>query len=359
MQENASDPYSLYVYSLKSPVTRERYTFRLGKFFGFLGIEGSISERCRLFVEKARDAGWLMESVMRFFQHQKERVERKEISGATVQNFLKCVKLFLEVNDIPFAWKKIKRGLPKGRRHAEDRAPSLEEIRRLIQYPDRRIRAIVLVAASSGIRIGAWDYLKWKDIQPILRNGELVAARITIYRGEEEEHFSYITPEAYAEVKSWMDYRQQSGEPIGKESWLMRDLWDTRVAEGRGLASVPKRLKSSGVKRLLERAMWAQGLRKKLEPGSKRHDFSASHSFRKYFHTMCGVAGVKPAVAELMLGHSIGLGSSYFKPIEQQMLDGYLAAVPLLTVSETEEVRRQLVQSEERHQSEIHKFMIC
>lgn len=100
MQEIKSDPYWLYVYSLKSPVTRERYTYRLGKFFCFLGIEGSIQERCNLFVEKAKDDAWLMDGTMRFFQHQKERVERKEISGATVPNFLKCIKLFLEVNDI-------------------------------------------------------------------------------------------------------------------------------------------------------------------------------------------------------------------------------------------------------------------
>jgi hypothetical protein len=284
-------------------VTRERYTYRLGKFLGFLGIEGTIQERCRLFVEKAKESVWLTDSIMRFFQFQKERVEKKEISGATVQNFLKCINLFMEVNDIPFAWKKVKRGLPRGRRFAEDRAPSIDEIRRLVQYPDRRIKAIVFVACSSGIRIGAWDYLRWGDVEPVYRNGDVVAAKLTIYRGEEEEHYSFISNEAYVELKSWMDFRAGAGEKITKDSWLMRDLWDTRVADGRGLASVPKRLKASGVKRLLERAMWTQALRKKLEPGKKRHDFSASHAFRKYFHTICQIVGVKPAVAEQLLGH--------------------------------------------------------
>ena len=49
----------------------------------------------------------------------------------------------------------------------------------------------------------------------------------------------------------------------------MRDLWDTRVAQGRGLVTKPKKLSSLGVKRLMERAIWAQGLRKKLEPGKR------------------------------------------------------------------------------------------
>jgi hypothetical protein len=63
----------------------------------------------------------------------------------------------------------------------------------------------------------------------------------------------------------------------------MRDLWDTRVAQGRGLVTKPKKLTSLGIKRLMERAIWAQGLRKKLEPGKKRHPYQANHSLRKWF----------------------------------------------------------------------------
>ena len=74
-----------------------------------------------------------------------------------------------------------------------------------------------------------------------------------------------------------MDYRQGSGEIIRDSSWVMRDLWDTRVAQGRGFVTFPKKLSSLGVKRLMERAIWAQGLRKKLEPGKKRHPYQANH----------------------------------------------------------------------------------
>jgi hypothetical protein len=64
-----------------------------------------------------------------------------------------------------------------------------------------------------------------------------------------------------------MNYREISGEQINYDSYVMRDLWDTRVAQGRGLVTKPKKLSSLGIKRLMERAIWAQGLRKKLEPG--------------------------------------------------------------------------------------------
>jgi hypothetical protein len=69
--------------------------------------------------------------------------------------------MFCEVTDIIIPWKKITRGLPRGKRYADDRAPTIEEICKIIEYPDRRIKPIVYTMTSSGIRVGAWDHLKW------------------------------------------------------------------------------------------------------------------------------------------------------------------------------------------------------
>ena len=74
---------------------------------------------------------------------QRERVEREEITSATLRNFVKAIKLFCEMCDIPIAWKKINRGLPKMRRFADDRAPTIQEIQSICHYPDRRIKGIV------------------------------------------------------------------------------------------------------------------------------------------------------------------------------------------------------------------------
>ncbi len=132
--------------------------------------------------------------------------------------------------------------------------------------------------ASSGIRLGAWDYLRVGHIRPIERDGNVVAAKIIVYAEEDEEYYSYISKEALDALQSWLRYREESGELLDDNSWLMRDLWDTRVAEGRGFVTKPKKLASSGIKRLIERAIWAQGLRKKLQNGKKRHLFQQSHA---------------------------------------------------------------------------------
>jgi hypothetical protein len=162
------------------------------------------------------------------------------------------------MNDIILSWKKISRGMERVRKAADDRAPTLEEIQRMIEYPDRRIKPIVYTMVSSGIRIGAWDYLRWKHVSPTIDNeGKVVGAKLLVYAGDPDEYYSFLTPEAYNSLKDWMDFRASYGEIITGESWVMRDIWQTtNITYGAnlGLATCPKKLKSSGIKRLLERA---------------------------------------------------------------------------------------------------------
>jgi hypothetical protein len=52
-----------------------------------------------------------------------------------------------------------------------------------VEYPDRRIKAIVHTMSSSGIRIGAWDCLKWEHTRPVEKDGKVVAAKLIVYAG--------------------------------------------------------------------------------------------------------------------------------------------------------------------------------
>ena len=128
-----------------------------------------MEERAKAFTERGKkEPNWVFLSVIRFAQAQKKRVEKGDISPATLRNYIKAVKLFCEMNDIVITRKKITRGLPKARRFADDRAPTLDEIRRIIDYPDRRIKPVFCTMTSSGMRLEAWNYLRWSHIKPIL-----------------------------------------------------------------------------------------------------------------------------------------------------------------------------------------------
>ena len=36
------DPWMLYIYSIKSPATKEKYLLRLGKFLDYIGFQGAL-----------------------------------------------------------------------------------------------------------------------------------------------------------------------------------------------------------------------------------------------------------------------------------------------------------------------------
>jgi hypothetical protein len=65
-----------------------------------------------------------------------------------------------------------------------------QEIRKLIEYPDKRIKPIVYAMVSLGICLGSWDYLQWKYIEPIAKeNGEVIAAKLRVYAGDLSNSF--------------------------------------------------------------------------------------------------------------------------------------------------------------------------
>jgi predicted nucleic acid-binding Zn ribbon protein len=72
------------------------------------------------------------------------------------------------------------------------------------------------------------------------KKGEIIAAKIVVYAGDEEEYLSLITPEAYHELEKWMNYRRESGEAINGNSWVLRNIWYTKQGFKRGFIDSPK-----------------------------------------------------------------------------------------------------------------------
>ena len=350
-------PYANFLYALKSPEVRRQYPKLLKIFLDTIKFELDKDIQNRgylLFHQSISKKKWLETQLIVFVEYQKHRVERKEIAAGTLKNYVKVIKLFCQMNEIDnlVLWKKIKIGMPKVKEQADDRAPTLDEIKKLTEYPDIRVKSIVYTMISSGIRIGAFEYLKWKHIIPIEREGKIVAAKIIVYAGEPEQYFSFITPEAYNSLKEWMDYRASYGERINGNSWLMRDIWQKthhRYSHRIGLALEPEQLKSTAIKNMISSMWQVVGVRNQLGNGQKRHEFKGVHGFRKFFETHCQLV-MNHNNIKMLMAHSLGESGNYHRPTETQLLEDYLKAVDLLTVNEEYRLSKKINELQEKNE---------
>jgi hypothetical protein len=349
----------------KSKVTRTTYPKTLKKFFEYLVRKGllqgckendDVDTQGKVFLAQARqDPEYANQKIKDYIFKNRERVEAGEITAGTLKGLFTPIKTFCDGFDDITAkvnWKRIKKGMPTVQHYSDDRAPTREEIIKICEFPDRRIKAIVYTMASSGIRIGAWETMKWKHVEPIRNDkGEIIAARLQVYAKESGNYRTFITPEAYNELQKYMDFRAMYGEEITRESWVIRNNFktsdmkrNTPAENGGGIngrAEKPRQLTVAALNRLLVRALYEQGLRESLEEGEKRHQWKAGHGYRKWFKTTAEHAGMKTLYVELLMGHTIGLEANYLRMTEQDKIDEYLKIVPALTFTENVQSLKQ------------------
>jgi hypothetical protein len=359
-REEIISPYQMFLMYIRSPKTVKEYSVKFDKFFNFLintlgeteFKTNDIETKYFILYNKAKNnMNWFNSVLHKYIQFQKNRIREENLSGATFANYFKAIKKFCYANELEVKWNRILVGAPIKNRAAKDRPPTIEEIKKILQYGDRRIKFIVLIMCSSGMRIEGFEYLRWGNILPIEKDGKIVAAKIKIYEGDPEEYDSFITPETFFAIQDWMKYRKKHGEDINENSYIVRDLWDSTSREGtaKGFATCPKKLEYKSIKSILNRALWSQGLRTKLPPGKHRHPFQEAHGFRKFFFSQCQLGGMSILDCNKLTNHSNGINDSYYKPSDEDLLRSYLTIVDRLSIDQAYKLETQLTVLEEKN----------
>ncbi len=267
----------------------------------------------------------------------------QKLSYSSLALRLAAIRKFYEMNDVMLNWKKVSNYLGENTKLFKDRAYITEEIQRLLTKADERMRVIILLLASTGMRIGAIPGLNLKHLTKV---EDYNLYQITVYENTKDEYYCFCSPECANAIDSYIAYRERCYEKIGPESPLIREQFDR---DNPDKARNPRLLSLDTLNALIRELLIVAGIRSiehltetQTTSGRLRKEVKASHGFRKFATTNMIRAKVNPEAREMLLGHSIGLSDSYYRPDANEILQEYLKAVDLLTINEENRLRRQI-----------------
>jgi len=327
--------YSNFINSIGAAATKKHYSFYLDKFKQFLKDEDG------LFPSNPKQ---IEQNVINYLSS----LRQKDLSHHYLKAALTALTHFYMINDFTLNRRKISRFAmlrsdQKVRRSKKNRNAgySTEQIHQLLDFCDERTKAIVLIYCSTGMRLAALPEIKIGDLRLIDDSFQLY--EITVYEGYREEYVTFCTPECTKAIKSYLEYRERSGEKLTDDSPLIREQFNPleplRVKHARPVSykTIQKilrdKLVQSGERTMVHTGPRSPGLGARL-----RKDIPLIHGFRKFFNTALLNADVNPITKELLMGHSVRLDDFYYdkdsKKSKQKLLDEYVKAIDNLTISE-------------------------
>jgi integrase len=252
-----------------------------------------------------------------------------QISANSIKLYLTGIKSFLNENEITLPWKKIDKHCPEDASN-DYRSYTRQEISKLLSIADLRDRCIILLMASSGIRVGAIPILTIKSLKPLDQGLGL----LTVY-GD-----SLVTPECMSTIDAYFEERRKRGEKLSERSPLIRDkysIYSTRINN-------PKPPKAESINAQIRKLIRKAGLPfEELQP---------DHAARKFFNTTLRNCSVDREFKELMMGHTNKLDDIYYdednEESRKKIILEYMKAVDALTINDEFRLRKQITEQEEK-----------
>jgi integrase len=339
--------YRIFIEGLKSAVTKAAYTFALQKYMRYLKIVNPDD-----LLKYQDNPKFIQTQIIDYLIFLKN--PPISLRYATRSQYLAAIMTYYDLNEVVLNKKKIYRYLGEEEKPIQNRGYTREEIAKMLEVCDERVKALILILASTGVRIRAIVDLKLEDLTSI-PNHDIY--KVKVYSDSKQSYPVFITPEASKAINTYLGYRERYGEKLTPKSPLFRDQFDRNDPES--IHNV-KPLKLRAVERLIARTIEKSGLRtverqtelQHNEHGRIRKEVRLTAGFRKFFDTQLIYADVRPAIKEMFMGHSIGYDDNYFKPSENDILEEYITAVDWLTINEENRLKKQVKELTEK-QDEI------
>jgi integrase len=317
-------------YEMNSVKTKRNYGIGLGHFETFLDAryEGkhNLSTILEAFATKQINVYALLNQ---FVQYMFRLKGERKLSHSSINTYLTGIRSYLQNYDIEIStWKfKHKVRIPKTPK-TEEEAIDASDIRKILKaVNNRRLKAYLLVLASSGLRAIEGITLRIKDF-----DFESKPTRVHVrpeFSKTRSERFVYISDEATEAVKQWIDFKYR------KRNYKWIDL----VKSPDDLVFTNKfrnQPKHTGIYikivQEFNRVLKIVGMDSRKD-GMKRRRITL-HSFRRYvYSTISDQAGKN--YAEMWLGH---VRSEYHVKKEVEKRDIYTACMKYLTFLDFEQL---------------------
>jgi integrase len=270
----------------------------------------------------------------------------KQASPGTIHTHVAAIKHFYSMNDIELKWKKIHSFEGEFYRVVEDRGYTHEEIKKMVDVADIRDKALLLLMASTGMRLGAVPPLQIKDLTPIV---DLNLYEIEVYKKYKERYTTYCTPEYKKAIDDYLDYRKRCGERLQANTPLFRKLFD-RYDSMQTAHPIP--VATSTIANVVKELLNKTGIRpparlteEELVAGktSKRTSLPAIHGFRKFAVTNMIRAKLEYNAREILVGHTLKSPDlDYDRREQEELLSEYVKAIDFLTIDDSNKLRREV-----------------
>jgi len=300
--------------SIKSKHTLRNYTDHLERFLDYTKLKDYDS----LVNMPKDDIEMLVEEYVVYL--------KKTVSPNSVQTMMTGIKHFFIMNRISLFWELIQKMYPERVKTSGFKAWDTKQIREMLDATtSKRSKALIHFLASTGSRIGVFDYnLSMKH----LKNLEDGSKAVLIYAGETDEYWSFLTPEASSALESYFEERKSDGETLSSYSPVFRIHYSLGI-------ETPKQMKRNSVISIIWRIINKAKIKRVRI--NRNFDIQMDHGFRKRFNTIMKLdSEVNSNIAERILGHSVThkLDNTYFTPSLENLFAEFKKAIPELTISE-------------------------